>query len=419
MKGPKRDIMYDFFNTLLSNNLNELYSEIFTYVILVLIVLIVSLITRFIIKIILVKAIQIISKKTKSKWDDLMLESKLFHRLSNLAIPIVVNFFKNSFPSSALTYKRIVNFLLLLVLLLILDALITSIDKIYKTYPISKIKPISGLFQVLRLTILILGIPIMIAILLGESPLVLLGGFGAMTAVLTLIFKDAILGFVAGIQLTANDMIRIGDWIEMPKNNADGDVIDMTLTTVKVQNWDKTIVTIPAYALVSESFINWRGMQNFGGRRIKRAIYLDVNSVQICDQEMIDKFKKVELLKEYILRKQDDIDKYNKEFNFDTSVILNGRRMTNIGTFRAYVYEYLKEHPGINEKMTLMVRQLNPTTHGIPLEVYAFTDTIIWTEYEGIQSDIFDHLYAAASFFSLTIFQDPSGKDMRSMYKGS
>ena len=207
MKGPKRDIMYDFFNTLLSNNLNELYSEIFTYVILVLIVLIVSLIARFIIKIILVKVVQIVSQKTKSKWDDLMLESKLFHRLSNLAIPIVVNFFKNSFPSSALNYKRIVNFLLLLVLLLILDALITSIDKIYKTYPISKIKPISGLFQVLRLTILILGIPIMIAILLGESPLVLLGGFGAMTAVLTLIFKDAILGFVAGIQLTAKDMI--------------------------------------------------------------------------------------------------------------------------------------------------------------------------------------------------------------------
>jgi len=246
---------------------------------------------------------------------------------------------------------------------------------------------------------------------------VLLGGIGAMTAIISLIFKDSILGFVAGIQLTSNDMIRIGDWIEMPKYSADGTVIDLSLTTVKIQNFDNTVTTVPAYALVTDAFINWRGMQKSGGRRIKRSIVIDASDVKLCDEETIEQFRKIELIGDYIDFKLADINDYNSDQNVDMSISINGRHLTNLGTFRAYITEYLKHHPCIRKDMSLMVRQLSSDGSGIPLEIYAFTNTIKWNEYEMIQADIFDHLYSVISEFGLSVYQQPTGQDIRKSFK--
>ncbi len=266
--------------------------------------------------------------------------------------------------------------------------------------------------QVVKIVVFIIIGIVIIATLLDQSPIILLSSIGALAAVFSFVFKDSILGFIAGIQLTSNDMLRIGDWIEMPKYGADGDVIDITLNTVKVQNWDKTYVTIPAYALISDSFKNWRGMFQFGGRRIKRSIYIDVNSVTFCSDEMIEKLKKVHYLKDYIKDKEMELEAYNIENKIDTEQKINGRRMTNIGTFRAYLKSYLANHPGIDQNKIMMVRQLAPGETGIPMEIYAFTRDTAWINYEGVQSDIFDHIYAVAGEFGLRIFQSPSGYDL-------
>jgi miniconductance mechanosensitive channel len=227
-----------------------------------------------------------------------------------------------------------------------------------------------------------------------------------------LVFKDTILGFVAGIQLAANDMVRPGDWIEMPKYGADGDVIEVALTTVKVRNFDNTITTLPTYALISDSFKNWRGMSEKGGRRIKRPIHIDVTSVRFCTPEMIERFAKIEKLRPYIDSKQAEVDAYNQDNDIDASVLVNGRRMTNLGTFRAYVLSYLRDHPKLHNNMTLMVRQLPPTATGLPLEIYVFTNDVRWVNYEDIQSDIFDHIFATVREFDLRVFQSPTGADV-------
>jgi miniconductance mechanosensitive channel len=240
-----------------------------------------------------------------------------------------------------------------------------------------------------------------------------------LAAVFSFVFKDSILGFIAGIQLTSNDMLRIGDWIEMSKYGADGDVIDITLNTVKVQNFDKTIVSLPAYALVSDSFKNWRGMTEFGGRRIKRAIYIDMNSITFCTPEMIAKFKKINYLKDYIIEKEQELSRYNKRYNTDVDSFINGRHMTNIGTFRAYIECYLNNNPQLIKGMTQMVRQLPPGENGLPLEIYAFTDDTNWEIYETIQSDIFDHIFSVIDLFDLRIFQNPTGFDMKQINAGA
>jgi miniconductance mechanosensitive channel len=251
--------------------------------------------------------------------------------------------------------------------------------------------------------------------LMNRSPVVLLGGLGAMTAVLLLIFKDTILGFVASIQLTGNDMIRMGDWISMPKYGADGDVIDLTLTTVKVQNWDKTITTIPTYALVSQSFQNWRGMDESGGRRIKRALNIDMSSITFCTDEMVDRFRRFRILGNYIAEKEKEITAWNNTQSVSEEELVNGRRMTNVGTFRAYVTEYLRNHPMVKQDMTCMVRQLKPGEDGLPIEIYAFSSDQRWVQYEGIQADIFDHILAVLPQFGLRIFQNPTGADFRKL----
>jgi miniconductance mechanosensitive channel len=247
---------------------------------------------------------------------------------------------------------------------------------------------------------------------LDRSPWGIVSGIGALTAVLLLIFRDSILGLVATVQLSGNDMVRVGDWIEMPSYNADGDVIDMSLHTVKVQNWDKTITTIPTHALISDSFRNWRGMQESGGRRIKRSIYIDMNTVRFVDEEMLQKYRKFDYLGEYVDRKLSEIEEYNRNHVRDLSEVVNGRRLTNLGTFRAYVESYLKRHSMISDEMTFLVRQLQPSDRGIPIEIYVFSRDIRWANYEQIQADIFDHLLAVIPEFGLRVYQAPSGNDV-------
>lgn len=273
--------------------------------------------------------------------------------------------------------------------------------------------PIRGITQTAKLILGLMFGLIMIAMLLGKSPLILLSGLGAFSAVLLLVFKDPIMGLVAGIQLSANNMLMVGDWLEMPKYNADGDVIDIALTTVKVQNWDKTITTIPTYALISNSFKNWRGMSESGGRRIKRSLFINTSSIKFLSEEDVQKLKKSQLLSAYLEEKLAILKKANSKE--DMSSRLNGRRLTNIGTFRSYLISYLKSHPQINQKMTLMVRQLASSGEGLPLEVYAFSNTTKWAKYEGIQSDIFDHIFAVLPEFGLRIHEAPTGEDIRAL----
>ncbi len=272
--------------------------------------------------------------------------------------------------------------------------------------------PLKGISQSLKIVAAIAVVIFIVSVLIGQSPVILLSGLGAMTAVLMLIFKDPILGLVAGIQLSANHMLSIGDWLEMPKYNADGAVIDIGLTTVKVRNWDNTVTTIPTYALISDSFKNWRAMSESGGRRIKRAIHIDVNSIKFITEKEMQRLTKSRLLSRYIMEKSREVEAYNQSRSEDLSSALNGRRLTNIGTFRAYLEVYLRNHPHIHRNMTLLVRQLAPATTGVPIEIYAFTTTVVWAEYERIQSDLFDHIFAVVSEFELRVFQEPSGYDM-------
>ncbi|MCW9047144.1 MAG: mechanosensitive ion channel family protein [Gammaproteobacteria bacterium] len=275
--------------------------------------------------------------------------------------------------------------------------------------------PIKGLLQTVKLIASVLTALLAISLLMGKSPLILLSGLGALSAVLLLVFKDPIMGLVAGIQLSANNMLSVGDWLEMPKYGADGDVIDIALTTVKVRNWDKTITTIPTYALISDSFKNWRGMSESGGRRIKRSVLIQASSVRFLDDELLARLTKADLLGQYISERLELIERENTTRNTDMSIDLNGRRLTNIGTFRQYLKTYLCENPNIHQEMTLMVRQLESSTEGIPIEIYAFTNTTSWEEYEAIQADIFDHVFAILPAFDLCAHESPTGYDIRGL----
>jgi len=275
--------------------------------------------------------------------------------------------------------------------------------------------PLRGLIQTVKLVASLLIGLLSISMLMGKSPLILFSSLGALSAVLLLVFKDAILGLVAGIQLSANKMLSVGDWLEMPKFDADGDVIDISLTTVKVRNWDKTITAIPTYALISDSFKNWRGISDVGGRRIKRSVLIETNSIQFLDEEMLQRLKKDELLGAYLEAKIKLIEDENISNPMDLSIQINGRRLTNIGTFRVYLVSYLKAHPKINQDLTLIVRQLDSSSEGLPIQIYAFTKTIEWIEYEDIQSDIFDHVFAVLPEFGLRIHEAPTGQDVRSL----
>ncbi|MEM9668505.1 MAG: mechanosensitive ion channel domain-containing protein [Pseudomonadota bacterium] len=358
--------------------------------------------------------IRVISR-SKSKRDDVFTRMKVFSRLSHIA-PAAVIYLSGTvifqpYPVLAAAIERLSLVYLTLMIVLFFDALLSVGLRIYRTYPISRTFPITSFVQVGKLLLYFFGFVAIISLVLGQSPLTFLAGFGALAAVLMFVFKDPILGFVAGIQLSANKMVAVGDWVEMPKYGVDGDIMEIGLTTVKVRNFDKTITTIPTQSLINDSFKNWRGMQETGGRRIKRAIHIDLGSVKFCDEEMLARFAKIEHIAPYIAERSEEIATHNREAGVNKALTVNGRHLTNLGTFRAYVEAYLRAHPRISEEFTFLVRQLKPSEHGVPIEIYVFTNTTNWIEYEAIQADIFDHLLAAVPAFDLTVFQTPTGAD--------
>lgn len=411
-----------YINELLkSNNMSDHGARYLSYVILVAFIILLCIIVNIITKKIVLKLFAKIIQKNKFFWDDILLEKNVFNRLTNIIPGIIVYQFAPAFNNVNLEVflKRCAIIYILFMSIFIVNALLDAINEIYTSYPISKIRPIKGLLQVVKIVFLIIIGIVIVGTLMNQNPLLMLSGIGAIAALFSFVFKDSILGFIAGIQLTSNDMLRIGDWIEMPKYGADGDVIDITLNTVKVQNFDKTIVSIPAYALVSDSFKNWRGMKDFGGRRFKRSVYIDMNSIVFCSPEMIEKFKKINCLKEYITQKEAELNNFNNKQNYDKEFHINGRFLTNIGTFRIYIQKYLEDNPMLRKDMSIFVHQLAPTENGLPIEICAFTKTIDWEEYETIQADIFDHIFSIAEEFELRIFQNPSGHDMRQISMGS
>lgn len=406
--------MIEFFKEMIiSYGLSEDFSAILSNGIAIIMIAALCFIISFISKRFLLKLLETYISKSKSKWDDVFLKNKVFERIANILPAIIIHESAVFFPEVETWIKRITLSYIVLAVLMALYKIADSVDDIYRQYDISRVRPIKGYLQVLKIFFTIAAAIIAVSILIDRSPIILLSGLGAATAVLMLIFQNSILGFVASIQLATNKMVQIGDWIELPSRGIDGNVIEITLHTVKVQNWDKTIVTIPPHTLMSESFRNWKGMHESGGRRIKRCIFIDMTSIRFCDEEMLERLKKIQYIKKYIEEKTAEIERYNKEMGVVPSSTVNGRRMTNIGTFRAYIQRYLENHPRINDNMTTMVRQLQPGENGLPIEIYAFTDTTRWVDYEGIQSDIFDHILAVVSEFDLKIFQSPAGSDIR------
>lgn len=380
-------------------------------------VLVLSIIANVISKRIILSVLTHIVAKTRARWDDAILNHRVFNHLAHLAPGLVIYLLTplaltGLDPAISLIKSAALIYLVVLVMLS-LDALLNAAEEIYRQFDVSGEIPIKGFVQLLKIAVYFLTAVFIISILLDKTPVYLLSGIGAMTAVLMLIFRDAILGFVAGIQLAANKMVAVGDWIEMPRYGADGDVLEVSLTTVKVQNWDKTITTIPTYALISESFKNWRGMQESGGRRIKRAISIDMSSIRFCDEEMLQRFGKIQYIAGYIEQKKQELAEFNHAENIDNTSLVNGRRMTNIGTFRAYVTAYLGNHPQINRDMTFLIRQLSPTEYGLPIEIYVFSKDQVWANYEAIQADIFDHILAVMPEFDLRVYQNPTGNDFR------
>jgi len=406
-----------FFLDLLANTgMPEQTTRILNVIIWLVILGLASYLIYWLTRRIVVSTLTRIITHTKNKRDDILLHHKIFEYLSHLVpilfLYITIPVFLKDDPGVVTTLKDVLGLYLVIVSVLTLNAFLNALHALYLTLPIAKDRPIKGYIQVAQILVYFMGLMFVISILFNTSVWKLMTGLGAMAAVLMLIFKDTILGFVASLQIAGNDMLKPGDWIEMPSRGADGTVEEITLYTVKVQNWDKTIVTIPTYALVSESFKNWRGMEQSPGRRIKRFVYIDVKSIRFCTPDMVEKYRRIQVLKEYIETKEKEIAEYNKKYNIDDSVLVNGRRMTNIGTFRNYVEQYLRRHPMINQEMTLMVRQLQVTEKGLPIEVYAFCKDKQWVNYEKIQADIFDHIFAVIPEFDLRAFQEPSGYDI-------
>ena len=395
----------------------------FTHVTSLLIVLGLIILTAAIIHLLLhrllLTRLQARGLQSENMWIKALTQHKLFHRLASMFQGIIVNiqavFWLH--PGTDAGYALIVaaQLWILLFALLSLFSLLDILLDLSHQLSVATQLPLRGIFQGTKLLAAILIGILMISLLMGQSPILLISGLGAMAAVLMLVFKDPILGLVAGIQLSANDMLHLGDWLEMPKYGADGAVTDIGLTTVKVRNWDNTITTIPTYALVSDSFKNWRGMSESGGRRIKRSLNIDTTSIRFLNDDDLARLRRSALLQPYLRDKSLEIANDNQRQHIDLDSPLNGRRMTNLGTLRAYLQAYLQHHPRIRKDMTLMVRQLAPTSDGLPIEIYAFTNTVVWAEYEGIQADIFDHTFAVIEQFGLRLHQTPTGTDVRAI----
>ncbi len=394
--------------------LSKTWSSILTFSIIALGLIIIGLILDKIMKTIVYNLLSRIVKKTKNKWDDIFIRKKIFSSIGHL-ITIIVLY--NLLPvfigmpdTIAFLLKKGLLIYIVFAFTFMLNDILSGIEAVYNTFKIARKRPIKSYLQVFKIIFILIALLLSGSILLDQEVGKLITGIGAATAIIMLLFRDSILGFVSGIQLSANNMVSIGDWIEMPHQNADGEVIEISLNTVKVQNWDKTITTIPTYALISESFKNWRGMQESGGRRIMRSIYIDVQSIKFCNKNMIDRFKKIPLIDTYIDEVDDEI--YSK-INQKSYNPLKQGYVTNIGVFRKYISLYISENKFIKDDMIHFVRQLAPTEKGVPLEIYCFADTTTWIRYEEIQADIFDHIFAISKYFGLDIYQNPSGRDFR------
>jgi miniconductance mechanosensitive channel len=402
-------------------NLFKNYSEIIEYfpwintLIGVTSLLLAVLLINIILKKVLLKVINNALSSTVYGKDKELNNTRIIIRFINIIPIIVIMESIDLIPGIAALATAIVVKLckayIIYIFAMTINSALSIVNILYKRIPDASNHSIKGYIQLVKILISIISAILIISILLDRSPLILLSGIGAIAAVLMLIFQDTILSLVASIQISSSDMLRIGDWISAPNLNADGTVIDIALHTVKVQNFDKTITTLPTRKLITDPFKNWRGMQESGARRIKRAINFDQNSIRYLSEKEIEHLKSLDLLEDYLIEKSQEITSWNDRFEKDKSSI-NNRKLTNMGTFRAYVSRYLRTHPGIHQQMTLLVRQLDPTSEGLPLEIYCFTNSTVWDEYEGIQSDIFEHLFTISSEFGLNIFQIPTGADI-------
>jgi miniconductance mechanosensitive channel len=376
---------------------------------------VISIIIWWLTKVVLLGVIHAFARKSKTTFDDILVENKFFNAIAHIIPLMLMDYFFSivffAFTDVLEFTHRINDFLIVFAILIAVRRLLDAVGIVLKAKPFLEGKPIGAYVQTGKLIVTIVFAIIMLSVITNQSPTFFLTSIGAMTAIILLVFKDTILGFVGSIQLSANDMVRVGDWVTMERFGADGDVIEINLTTVKVQNFDKTITTIPTYSFISDSFKNWRGMADSGGRRIKRSLNIKVDSIKFAPKELIEKLSKVRLLSDFIEEQRHEIEKYNEEHGLKDDLQIHARRETNVGLFRKYVEYYLKSNEELNQEMTLMVRQLQPTTEGLPIEIYCFSNTKVWDDYEVIISDIFDHLFAVVKQFELDIHQNPTGSD--------
>jgi miniconductance mechanosensitive channel len=380
-----------------------------------------AIVAHFVVRRALIAFMHMLAGRGSMAWDDALVRFKVFHRITHV-IPAIVVYRGIALVGAADDKLVVANVVaavqnltmayVALMVTLAIAAALSAGNEIYEQQPIARDRPLKGVVQIVQIIVYVIGTVIVVSHLIGKSPLVLLSGFGARSAVMLLVFKDSILGFVAGLQLTANDMVRVGDWIEMPAYGADGDVIEVALHTVKIQNWDKTITTVPTYKLIAESFRNWRGMTDAGGRRIKRSLNIDQQSIRFLTDEEIERLGRFSLLRKHLETKRQELETAASSLGDAGREAVNRRRLTNIGVFRAYITSYLHSHPGLHPGMTTMVRQLQPGPEGLPIEIYCFTRTTAWLEYEDVQSDMFDHILAILPEFGLRLFQTPTGADL-------
>ncbi|WP_299113408.1 mechanosensitive ion channel domain-containing protein [uncultured Winogradskyella sp.] len=403
------NIRHYIYDLLIEQGISETTAEYLNMLALLLALVVIAFIVDFITKRLLWRFSTAIAKRTKSSFDDILIKNKLPRNVAHI-IPLIllIEFVPQVFSDFAYTediIEKTLKVIAILLTLRILRSFFHSVRDYLKTLPRYKDKPIHSYIQVFMIFAWLLGVFSIFAIMTGITFWKFATSLGAASAVILLVFRDSILGFVASIQVAVNDMVRIGDWITFEKFGADGDVIEITLATVKVQNWDKTITTIPTYALISDSFKNWRGMSNSGGRRIKRAVIIKTSTIKFLDDADVERFKSIELVSDYIESSSNQIKAYNIENGVDKSVLINGRNLTNFGVFRKYLQTYMENHSAINKNMTLMVRQLEPTPQGIPMEIYTFSSDIRWQNYEYIMGDIFDHVLASVKFFDLEVYE--------------
>ena len=409
MLSPLRELLVE-------SGLEAVYVDWLMLGVELLLVAILAAAADFVVKRIVVSRVTALARRSESHWDDRVLEHGVIQRLAHVAPAIVIYLstdlvLADYAAAASLARRAALVYMIAVTTAAAFSGLNAAVD-IARESPTSRSLPLRGIAQVVKMALFAVAAVSTVSIILNESPLLLLSGLGAMSAVAMFVFKDAILGFIAGVQLATNRMVARGDWIEMPSHGVDGDVIEVGLTTVKVQNFDKTIVTIPTYALVSESFKNWRGMSESGGRRIKRAINIDIGSVRFCDDEMLDRFARIRHIADYVASMREEAAQANREQGVDAADIANGIRLTNAGVYRAYVVAWLRQHPMVHQDMTFLVRHLDPTEHGLPIEIYVFCREQGWAAYEAIQADIIDHLFAMAPQFDLRVFQSPSGPDV-------